>query len=243
MYICTISGTVVYRNGRPANLPAGFGSGNAFSFSSGNGFGFGNGNGFAGIPLLRTGLDPNQADEDEPNDTVDFGESNHQIPMHPHPEVHINNKKKPSKYTTKSGIEHPITAAQQQQQYLIAPISPAIIPLTYYPIQSDHTRTSATNNGPKKSSANTRPKPPDPPKKPPPEHQQNAIPINAVPLLWYPTNPVHSANLQSDSISGGNKHYSTPQSSMSQSSQIQAMNLATYYEYLKQINPKQKHSN
>lgn len=196
----------------------------------------------------------NEDFQDEIDDTPEFGDNTHhqfQLPIQDvfddvsEPETYSNKRKTPSKQTS-SKFEHTENSINAPQPYLIgAAISPAIIPLTYYPIHSANFGASTTNGNSKKSSSNNnRPKPL---KKPSTESHRNVVPYNAVPLVWYPANyPVYSSNLQRDFSPSHSKLHSTTKApvirqSSKPSNQIQTMNLAAYYGYLNHINSKQKH--
>lgn len=147
-------------------------------------------------------------------------------------------KKKPSKYTS-SEIEHAESLINAPQPYLVgAALSPAIIPLTYYPIQTANFGTITNNNAKKTSSNNNRSRPSSPMKKTQNESHRNVIPLNAVPLVWY---PISNPSLQRDL--GSNRKHSTTKSPVLSQSQMQAMNVAAYHNYVNNLNKRQKHSN
>lgn len=165
------------------------------------------------------------------------------------PQTYSNKKKTPSKQTN-SKHEHTEYSINAPQSYLIgAAISPAIIPLAYYPVQPANVGTlpTTTNGNSKKSSSSNRPKPL---KKPSTNESQRNVPYNAVPLIWYPSANYHvySSNVQRDLNPGHSTHYLTTKSPVirqpsKQTNQIQTMSLAAYYGYLNNLNSKQKHPN
>lgn len=204
-------------------------------------------------PLFARGQEQNDNDyHDEIDDESEFDVNvhhQHQFPVKDdtfRPYDSNSKKKQPSKQANLQ-VEHtenPINL--QQPQYIIGTaISPAIIPLTYYPIQPTKFGTTTINgSNSKKTTTNTRSKPPSTSKKPSNGSHQNVVALNAVPLVWYPVDSIYNPNLQRDFSPGHSKQHSTsktvkPQSSK-QSNQIQAMNLAAYYGYLNHLNSRQK---
>lgn len=147
------------------------------------------------------------------------------------------NKKKTSSKLANSQTDH--TKNSAHPPYIVgAAISPAIIPLTYYPIQPGKSG-GTTEYG---SSKKTRQKPSNKPSTD--THQKVAL--NAVPLIWYPADAVYNPNLQRNvnEPNQSKQHAISKQPTKSQTSkqsdQIQAMNLAAYYGYLNHLNSRQK---
>lgn len=211
-------------------------------------------NNFQTPPFFTRDREPSQYDEIDDSSDSKFGLDTHQqvnLDSAPKPQTHSNKKKTPPKQTS-SKIEH--TEYQYSidapQSYIVgAAISPAIIPITYYPIHPANVGASTTkNDNAKKSSSNNRPKPL---KKPTTnESHRNVVPYNTVPLIWYPANyPVHSgSNVQRDLSLAHSKLQSTTKlpvirQPLKQSNQIQTFNLAAYYGYLNHLNSKQKYPN
>lgn len=206
-------------------------------------------------PFFARGQDQSEVFHDEIDETPEFGMNTHhefQLPIEDvfddvssKRKTHSNRKQTPSKQISSKIGHTEYSIDSPQPPYLIgAAISPAIIPLTYYPIRPTNFGAPTTNGGnSKKSSSNNRPKPL---KKPLTESHQKVVPFNAVPLVWYPDYPVYSSNSQRVVNPSHSTLHATTKSPVirqpsKQSNQIQTMNLAAYYGYLNHLNSKQKH--